>query len=936
MFTCGEVKSFLLGIHNYLAVRDASLGLAVITNSISKKSLRLASWSRAQWPTARIVNLVTVDAEALAAAVPYAHHAWAALLEVTIALSLIYVTVGPPVLGALLIMVLYIPFNYGFSLIIRSYQIKQMQMKDSRLKFTKEVLHGMAVVKMYSWEEAFEKEIRRLRREEVKFLKKASLLTRFLQAVNAAAPVLVAISCFSWFVLSSSENLLTPSVAFVALTVFNQLRRPMALIAPSIQFISKATVCSKRINEFLQADELERPGHRVDDEDVSIVLENCFFSWIREKEHLKDVTLRVNRGEIHAVVGSVGSGKSSILSAILGEMTHLDGIRKVSGTIAYVPQTAWILNQTIRGNILYGLDYDRNKYDKVLRACELKRDVYTLPRCDATVVGENGTALSGGQRARVCLARALYQDCDIYLLDEPFSAIDGAVASNMYEKIFGAQGPLCKKTVVFVTHSVEFTKNATLIHVVDGGKIVDRGTYEELLERSEAFSEIKRERDEARRLGKTKEKSVIKQHRRPKTVMFEPPQPSNSRQVEAVAVGQIKGSVYLAYLRAFSYKWVVVFLALLCARYVVHALSSIWLSSWADDNAKMTDSAATTHGLLVYIALALGTVLLNIAALMSSTFGSIRASLDLHHPLVSALMSAPLLFFEETPLGRILSRIAGDIDIIDIPLPINIRLVVDSLIHISTVLVVISITMPVYIVFVIPFTIGYLMILNYFLPTNRQLKRIESAQRSCLLSVLSQNIEGAESIRAYRRVKSTILSFYEDVDSFLRCRYLSPATARWLSLRLELIGNVMIFVCSVLVSLFSEMDLITAGEVGLCVSYALSVVDGFDELLRENDGSERGKHRRRRAHQRVPRHRERRAVPIRLPVDRCLAAQWRYRIPQLQYSLRQQRKIRCQECDALDKGRREGGDSGPYGIWKDLHCEGTASAGGQVRRRYSD
>ncbi|VDO86601.1 unnamed protein product [Heligmosomoides polygyrus] len=546
------------GIHNYLAVRDASLGLAVITNSISKKSLRLASWSRAQWPTARIVNLVTVDAEALAAAVPYAHHAWAALLEVTIALSLIYVTVGPPVLGALLIMVLYIPFNYGFSLIIRSYQ----------------VLHGMAVVKMYSWEEAFEKEIRRLRREEVKFLKKASLLTRFLQAVNAAAPVLVAISCFSWFVLSSSENLLTPSVAFVALTVFNQLRRPMALIAPSIQFISKATVCSKRINEFLQADELERPGHRVDDEDVSIVLENCFFSWIREKEHLKDV-------------GDIGCG---------GEMTHLDGIRKVSGTIAYVPQTAWILNQTIRGNILYGLDYDRNKYDKVLRACELKRDVYTLPRCDATVVGENigaarscppvfvtspctlqGTALSGGQRARVCLARALYQDCDIYLLDEPFSAIDGAVASNMYEKIFGAQGPLCKKTVVFVTHSVEFTKNATLIHVVDGGKIVDRGTYEELLERSEAFSEIKRERDEARRLGKTKEKSVIKQHRRPKTVMFEPPQPSNSRQVEAVAVGQIKGSVYLAYLRAFSYKWVVVFLALLCARYVVHPPLMEWI-----------------------------------------------------------------------------------------------------------------------------------------------------------------------------------------------------------------------------------------------------------------------------------------------------------------------------------------------------------------------
>ncbi|PIO70932.1 ABC transporter, ATP-binding protein [Teladorsagia circumcincta] len=450
-------------------------------------------------------------------------------------------------------------------------------------------------------------------------------------------------------------------------------------------------------------------------------------------------------------------------------MTQLDGLRKVYGTIAYVPQTAWILNHTVRGNILYGMDYDRNKYDKVLRACELKKDIFNLPRCDATIVGENGMTLSGGQRARICLARALYQDCDIFLLDEPFSAVDASVAKGIYEKLLAPGGLLAKKTVILVTHSIEFTKNATVIYVMDGGKIVDRGTYAELVERSSVFSEIKRELEEIRKTRNISQESTIKRHKKPKTVMFEPRQPSTVRQLEAVAVGSIEVNVYLKYLKAFSYKWAVIFLNLLFCRYVMQALSSIWLSHWADANAKETNTKDTLRGLVIFIALGFGTVLFNIIATVSSTFGGVRASLALHHPLVTALMRAPLSFFEETPLGRILNRLVGDIDIIDRPLPINIRLVVDSLMHIAMILVVISVSMPAYIVFIVPFTIGYIMILKYFLPTNRQIKRIESAQRSQVLAALSQNFEGAESIRAYGKdpvLFSSTLRF--NVDPFYR------------------------------------------------------------------------------------------------------------------------------------------------------------------------
>ncbi|KAJ1345673.1 hypothetical protein KIN20_000262 [Parelaphostrongylus tenuis] len=608
-------------------------------------SLHLASSSRTEWPSSRVVNLVTVDAEALAAAAPFAHHAWSSVLEIVIALSLIYITIGPPVLAAVIIMILYIPFNYCCSSIISSYQ----------------VVHGISVVKMYAWEEAFGKEILRLRKEEVRFLKWATLVTRILQAVNSAAPFLVAIACFSWFVLSSSKNILQPSIAFVALTVFNQLRRPMSLIAPAIQFITKAAVCSKRINDFLQADELKKEKEPEKNFQISIILRNACFSWNDQKEHLRDVrllliTFKVHEGKLHAVVGPVGCGKSSLLAAILGEMNHLNGFRKVNGTIAYVSQTPWILNHTVRANILYGLEYDKNKYDK---------------------------------------------DSDIYLLDEPFSAVDATIAGSMYEKLFGPDGLLTKKTVILVTHSIGFTKTATLIHVMDdGGRIIDEGTYSELLERSQMFSKIKQDHEQAKKEGRCQKTSVVNRQRRLK-VMFEPPQPIDSDQLENVAVGRVKISVYLAYLRAFSYGWALVFLILLLCRYAMQ-----------------------------------------------------------------------------------------DVDIIDIALPINIRLVVDSLMHVLVCSVMVSIFHVMGLI-----TTGEVgLCISYALSTLEQLVTVYRSMRSVLLyqSTNSKGMEGPltdlmnYSVRIMALTETNIVSVervkeYHDIESEVGGPYTSdyPLIDAW-------------------------------------------------------------------------------------------------------------------------------------------------------------
>uniref|UniRef100_A0A1I7XI47 ABC transporter domain-containing protein n=1 Tax=Heterorhabditis bacteriophora TaxID=37862 RepID=A0A1I7XI47_HETBA len=420
-------------IHTYVVTRDSVLALSILTNTILKKSLRLSNGGRSTWPGARIINLATVDTEALVDAALYVHFAWSSLFEIVLALIFLYFTIGSPFLAAVIIVIIYAPLNFLCSRLIRSLQI----------------LNGMKVVKLYAWEEPFEAEINRLRNEEVKLLTRSTLVSRVLQEINSVAPLL-------------------------------------------------GLVCSRRLNEFFDAEELHIYKEKVPQGEhftVSVEVQNAFFSWSKEKEDLKDITFNLKKNELNAIVGPTGSGKSSMLAAILGEMTLLDGHRKVSGTIGYVPQTPWILNDTIRANILFGNDFDKNKYDRVIRACDLKKDLYSLPRCDATMVGENGVFLSTGQCTRIALARALYQDCDIYLLDDPFSTVDSTIAKAMYDMILGPKGILSKKAVVLTTNRIALTQNADTIHIMQGlnGRIVDYGVYVELLLRSKIFSRLRNE-----------------------------------------------------------------------------------------------------------------------------------------------------------------------------------------------------------------------------------------------------------------------------------------------------------------------------------------------------------------------------------------------------------------------------------------------------------
>jgi ABC-type multidrug transport system fused ATPase/permease subunit len=338
-------------------------------------------------------------------------------------------------------------------------------------------------------------EIEKIRKDELRCNVISNLIRSILDVYNFSTPFLVALLSFLTYTMIHSSDSLTPQVAFVSLTLFNQLRSPMTMIGLLINMTVQAIVSNKRLKSLLSADEVDPNAverESKNDGDESIKVKNGDFSWESGNSDLtlQDVNLNIKKGSLIAVVGRVGSGKSSLLSSLLGEMEKLRGYVGVKGQVAYVPQQAWIQNMSLRDNITFGRNYVRSFYNKVVDMCELKSDLTILQRGDQTEIGEKGINLSGGQKARVSLARAVYQNADVYLLDDPLSAVDSHVGKHIFDKVIGPKGMLRNKTRILVTHGITFLKDVDIIVHIDEGQILAMGSYSELMLKNEKFAEL--------------------------------------------------------------------------------------------------------------------------------------------------------------------------------------------------------------------------------------------------------------------------------------------------------------------------------------------------------------------------------------------------------------------------------------------------------------
>ncbi|XP_015211606.1 ATP-binding cassette sub-family C member 3 isoform X2 [Lepisosteus oculatus] len=889
MFFCAMLQTIILHQHfQYCFVTGMRLRTAII-GAIYRKALVITNAAKRSSTVGEIVNLMSVDAQHFMDLTTFLNLLWSAPLQIILALYFLWQKLGPSVLAGVAVMVLLIPFNAVIAMKTRAFQMEQMQYKDARIKLMNEILNGIKVLKLYAWENSFKQKIMDIRQNELKVLRKTAYLGALSTFLWTSAPFLVALTTFAVYVTVDKDNVLDAQKAFVSLSLFNILRFPLNMLPQVISSVVQASVSLKRIQDFLSHDELDPDN--VDRKNITagfaVTVVNGKFTWSKQgPATLHNINLMVPQGSLLAVVGHVGCGKTSLISALLGEMEKLEGEISVRGSVAYVPQQAWIQNATLRNNILFGLPYNEQKYRSVLEACALVTDLEVLPGGDMTEIGEKGINLSGGQRQRVSLARALYSEADLYLLDDPLSAVDAHVAKHIFDKVIGPEGALQGKTRILVTHGISFLPQVDNIVVIVEGKVSEMGSHQELLKQNRAFAEFLRnytmedfiEEEEAtmsvledeetfpddalsNHIDMVDNEPVVNEARRqfirqisvvsadmdnPKKMStrrrcsekrrVEPPmekkKPETEKliQAETAETGRVKLKVFLEYIKAVG-PFFSVFICFLYACQNAAAIgANVWLSAWTNDVPKNGTQVDTQMRVGVYAALGMTQGLLVLISSFTLTLAGIGAAKNLHSALLENKFQTPQSFFDTTPIGRILNRFSKDIYVIDELIPPTILMFLATLFVSLSTMIVIMATTPIFAVVIVPLALVYVFVQRFYVATSRQLKRLESVSRSPIYSHFSETITGTSVIRAYDRHKAFVLISDEKVDENQKSYYPGIVSNRWLGVRIEFIGN-----CIVLfAALFAVIgkSTLSPGLVGLSVSYALQVTMSLNWLVR--------------------------------------------------------------------------------------------------------
>uniref|UniRef100_UPI00358FC12E ATP-binding cassette sub-family C member 2-like n=1 Tax=Myxine glutinosa TaxID=7769 RepID=UPI00358FC12E len=844
-----------------------ALGMDVRTTIIGalySKSLVMSSAARRASTVGEVVNLVSTDMQRFMDVPTYIHLFWSSPLQIVLSLVFLWVELGPAVLAGLAAIVLLLPVNALLTTKSRIYQLKNIDLKDKRLKMMNDILNGIKTLKLYAWEPAFLQRVIDIRVEEVAAMSSSADLCSISIIIFACAPFLLSMASFGVSTLVNKNHFLNAQQVFTSIALFNILRFPMGRLPILTSSLIQASISLQRVEEFLANSELDPCGvGSAPSEGLSVEFREASFCWGGDDDqpNLEGLDLKVKTGSLVAVVGKVCAGKSSLLFAMLGEMERLHGSVDIWGSIAYVPQQAWIQNASLRDNVLFGRIFEPNLYWRVLEACALLPDLDALPASDLTEIGEKGVNLSGGQKQRVSLARAIYSQADVYLLDDPLSAVDSQIGLHILQQALGPQGLLKDKTRVLVTHNVSLLPLADQVAVLKAGQLSEVGTYEQLLLKDqdllracccpEARNNV-RSLEYLGALFKTRvpvcpdnggSMSAHLQGRRlsnmsgsyswsGKECSHEEALDSSIGgtliQRELVEVGQVKWGVYKDYVQAMG--CVLTLLTTICmlSQNLVVLAQRMWLSDWTRD---VLGNVEVGVRLGVYAALGLAQGILVLLSAMFLGRAGIRAAAKLHNRLLHNVLRLPLLFFDTTPAGRITNRFSNDIDIIDEAIPTAVRLWLVCLFSVVVTVFAVTLATPLFIVVVLPLSIFYHFVQRFYVATLRQLRRLDSVSRSPIYSHFGETLSGLPVIRASGHSHRFLQQNFDILNENMLSIYMWIISNRWLAIRLDLVGTLVVFFAT-LFAVLSRGQLL-GGIVGLSITYALNVTQTLNWLVRQ-------------------------------------------------------------------------------------------------------
>uniref|UniRef100_A0A8C7J3I6 ABC-type glutathione-S-conjugate transporter n=1 Tax=Oncorhynchus kisutch TaxID=8019 RepID=A0A8C7J3I6_ONCKI len=807
MYTC-----FTVGMR----VKTAVMGL------VYRKSLVINSASRRTCTVGEIVNLVSADTQKLMDFVVYFNAVWLAPIEIALCLFFLWQHLGPSALAGIATVILIFPLN-GFIAKKRSKLQVQMKFMDGRIKLMNEILNGIKILKFYAWEKAFLEQVLGYREKELKALKKSPCPNHAYLFLSPQ----IAFAMFGVYVLIDDKNVLDAQKVFVSMALINILKTPLSQLPFAMSTTMQAIVSLKRLGKYLCSEELKDDNVAKAPLSTGVLIDNGTFSWTKEGPPcLKRINVRVPQGSLVAVVGHVGSGKSSLLSAMLGETEKRSGSVSIKGSVAYVPQQAWIQNATVQDNVTFGREKQKTWYQRVLDACALLPDLEILPAGDSTEIGEKGLNLSGGQKQRVSLARAVYRKADVYLLDDPLSAVDAHVGQHIFDKVIGPKGVLRDKTRVLVTHGMSFLPQADLILVLVDGEITESGSYQELLSRHGAFADF----IHTFASNDRKESVTETAAQRGRTSLL------TRRVCQFLATDclsflpQVRLEMYMEYFKTIGMAFIIPIVFLYAFQQGASLAYNYWLSLWADEPIVNGTQVDTDMKLAVYGALGFAQGIAIFGTTVAISVGGIIASRHLHMDLLKNVLHSPMSFFETTPSGNLLNRFAKEIDAIDCMIPDGLKMMLGYLFKLMEVCIIVMLATPFAAVVILPLAILYAFVQSFYVATSCQLRRLESVSRSPIYTHFNETVQGASVIRAFGEQHRFIVQANKRVD-FNQTSYFPRFVAtRWLAVNLEFVGNGVVLAAAIL-SVMGK-DTLSPGIVGLAVSHSLQVTGILSWIVR--------------------------------------------------------------------------------------------------------
>ncbi|KAJ0106295.1 hypothetical protein Patl1_17586 [Pistacia atlantica] len=819
----------LAGRHWYFQSR--LIGLQVRSSlcaAIYNKQLRLSNAAKVEHTSGDIVNYVTVDAYRVGEFPYWFHQIWSTILQLCISLVIVYYCVGLATIATIIVLILTVFGNSPIGKLQHKYQANFMIAQNQRLKVITEALVNMKVLKLYAWESYFKNVIERLRSEEYKWLTALQLQKGYYLVLFWSTSVLIGaatlVTCYFLGISLNSSNV------FTFLAILRIIQGPIRSLPDVLGVFIEAKVSVDRIANFLEAPELKNSNIRqiINETELkpSVLINSADLSWASDllKPTLRNINLEIKPGEKVAICGEVGAGKSTLLAAILGELPSMEGSIKVYGTVAYVSQTAWIQTGTIQENVLFGTAMDHCRYHQVLEKCSLVKDLEMLPFGDLTQIGERGVNLSGGQKQRIQLARALYQDRDIYLLDDPFSALDAQTAKSVFTEY--VMGALSGKTVLLVTHQVDFLPAFDSVLLLYEGEITHAAKYDQLLATSKEFQNLVNAHKDTMGEETLLELAPSKHNKHYdgeiKNINYE--EQSNAAvgdqliKEEERETGDIGLKPYRDYL---SHNKGLLYFSLSNLAHlmflVAQILQSWWLASYIKEG-----STKTLKLVIVYSGIGVVMIIFLLIRSYLVAYLSLEASESIFDKLLTSLFRAPMAFYDSTPVGRILSRVSSDLSIVDLDLGFKVPLAVGSaMTAISTFIVLCALSWQVLIV-VIPVVYLIILLQNYYFAVAKELIRINGTRNSLLASHLAESIAGAVTIRAFVDEERFFAKNLDLIDENSTSSFHSFTAKEWLIQRLETLSAIVIATSALFTTLLHQ-GYAGSGYVGMALSFGLTV-----------------------------------------------------------------------------------------------------------------